>query len=414
MSRVAFVGSSAVEPGSLLPGAIARELGLLRPDWETFGVRGSRIAQWTDPELPPGLRALVVLLTANDPRPQASDIRAVDAALRRFAPLVVWLPPMPYVVTSRVAGRNLLMRAALAASGVSWVDVPVVLEPRHWAPDEVHLTRAGYGEYARQVSPMLWGRLAGRPSPRARPSTPAAAGTSIGQVLTSGGLRLTVTSEDALWLARACAGEGGGEADARAVTSTMVRRWTMLRDASSRSPFHTLSDLVVGRFVGDWPYEGEGRAVELRGYSQPVSVQYRGPGSRAARRLRYRTMGWVDISLWRRTAVLRVLTGRAALTARSSVHFAARALVERRLPEHPDWGVVSVPGASNVYVSTGHSRSYRDPVVFGADGRRAPRLSSPSVRPPRPTSALRSRSGAGSALLAGAVASVVVALARRG
>lgn len=197
----------------------------------------------------------------------------------------------------------------------------------------------------------------------------------------------------------------------------MLRRWALLRDASASSPFRTLTDLVVGRFAGANPYEGEGREVELRGYSQPVAVQWRGSGARADRRRRMRTMAWGEIETWRRTAVLRVLTGRVALTAWPAVHFAARNLVERRLSEHPDWRIVDVPGARNVYVSVGRSRRYRDPLVFGADGRRrAPDPSprpGPSERPARPRVAAAGPSSSGSGvLLAGLLAGAMAAVLR--
>jgi len=408
MSRVAFAGSSSVEPTSPLPAALALELGLSGGEWVALGRRGSRLSQWIDPELPEDLRAIVVMIVANDPRPTASEVREVDAAMRRFAPRVVWLPPPPYPSSSRIAGRDRRMREALAGSGVVWVERAVALEPRHWAPDQIHLTRAGYRAYARQVAPRLWEHLAGSASPRA--GRPAPRGV-IGHVLTSGGLHLTVTSEDAVWLARACVGEGGGEADACAVASTMLRRWAMLRDGSSRSPFGSLADLVVGRFAGADPYEGEGRAVELRGYSQPVAVQWRGPGARAARRRRVRTMAWADVEPWRRAAVLGVLTGRAALTAWPAVHFAARGLVERRLVELPGWRLVAVPGARNAFVSTARSRRYRDPVVFGADGRRAPSRR-PVPRAPLSPPSPPNRAGAGPAALLVGVATLGVALVR--
>lgn len=383
MTRVAIVGSSSVEPTSPLPAALATELGLSRSEWTALGRRGSRLAQWTEPGLPEGLTAIVVMIVGNDPNPTASAIREVDAAMRRSAPVVVWLPPPPYPADSRIAGRDVRMREALSGSGVVWVDRAVRMEPEHWSPDRVHPTRAGYRAYARQVAPMLWERLVG--STRAPTGSGPVVATTIGHVLTSGGQRLDVTSEDALWLGRACVGEGGGEADAYAVTSTMLRRWALLRDASASSPFRTLTDLVVGRFAGANPYEGEGREVELRGYSQPVAVQWRGSGARADRRRRMRTMAWGEIETWRRTAVLRVLTGRTALAAWPAVHFAARSLVERRLGEHPDWRIVDVPGARNVYVSVGRSRRSRDPLVFGADGRRAPTPLPLPATPPRPS-----------------------------
>lgn len=408
MSRIAFVGSSSVEPLSPLPAALAVELGL-GERWVALGRRGSRISQWTEPELPPDVRAAVVMIVGNDARPTAAGVRAVDAAIRREAPAVVWLPPPPYPADSRIAGRDRRMREALAASGVVWVDREVVMSPSLFAPDRVHPTLAGYRAYAQQVAPMLFERLmeamsshrtpAQQPAAEAAPDVDPSVGV-IGHVFTSGGLRLALTSADALWMARACTGEGGGEVDAASVTSTMVRRWAMLRDASASSPFRTLTDLVVGRFEGPRPYEGSGREVELRGYSQPVSVQFRGPGPRAERRRRFRTMAWRDTEPWRRTAVLEVLTGRRTLTAAPAVHFAARGLVERRLQERPGWRIVSVPGASNVFVSNARSRAYREPVVFGADGRRvAPRPSVSTSRPPSVASRGAESPGAGMPLL---------------
>ena len=401
--RVAFVGSSSVEPNSPLPAALAVELGL-GSDWVALGRRGSRLRQWTAPELPSDVRAAVVMIVGNDPRPTAEGVRAVNAALRRLVPTVVWIPPPPYPSDSRIAGRDRRMREALAASGAAWVDVPIAMGPELFSPDRIHPTRAGYRSYARQVGPRLWERLLERPAPaRPRLELPSRPGV-IGCVFGAGGARLPLTSEDALWLARACVGEGGGEADTHAVASTMLRRWVMLRETSTSSPFGSLTDLVVGRYAGPDPHEGQGREVALRGYSQPVAVQWRARGEHTERRRRVRTLSWAEIEPQRRAAVLRILTGREALSAWPAVHFAARGLVERRLPEHPGWRVVDVPGARNVFVSTSRSRLYRDPVVVGADGRgstRAPSSPPPRARPPVLVTAAR---GAGRALfVAGAV-----------
>lgn len=354
---VAFAGSSAVEPTSPLPAALAAELDLRPSQWVALGIRGSRLARWTRPSLPSDLRAIVVLLTANDPHPTAAEVREVDAALRAFAPAVVWLPPMPYPADSRAAGRDARMRAALAGAGVAWVDRPIRLEPGAWAPDRVHLTRAGYRAYARQVGAELDARLSlslGR----------------IGHVQTGRGQRLPLTSLDAVWVARAVVGEGGTEVDARAIASTMVRRWALLRDSDPDSPFRSLADLVVGRFAGDDPYEGEGREVVLRGYSQPVAVQWRDP--EVERRRRVRELPWESIEPWRRTAVLRVLTGRAPLSAPDAVHFAAPEVVAEGLRRHADWQRVSVGGARNAFVSTAASRAVSEPIMVGADGRIEP------------------------------------------
>ena len=68
--------------GSPLPAALAAELQLPDEEWVALGIRGSRLARWTRPSLPSGLRAIVVLLTANDPDPSAEAVLEVDAALR--------------------------------------------------------------------------------------------------------------------------------------------------------------------------------------------------------------------------------------------------------------------------------------------------------------------------------------------
>lgn len=351
---VAIVGSSAVEPGSPLPGALAAELQLRSSQWVALGIRGSRLAQWTRPTLPAGLRAIVVLLTANDPHPTAAAIREVDAALMASAPVVVWLPPLPYPAGSRVAGRDLRMRRALAEAGVAWVDRTIAIEPAQWAADRVHLTGSGYRAYARQVGDELTARLS---LPLGR----------IGYVRTGRGLLLPLTSLDAVWLARALVGEGGTEADAFAIASTMVRRWALLRDADAASPFRTLTDLVVGRFVGSDPYDGEGREVQVRGYSQPVAVQWRDPS--VARRRHVRELPWEAIDTWRRGAVLRVLTGGVPLVAPTAVHFAAPDVVAAGLARHADWRRVPVAGARNAFVSVAASRHSVEPVVIGTGGR---------------------------------------------
>ncbi|MCA9607149.1 MAG: SGNH/GDSL hydrolase family protein [Myxococcales bacterium] len=374
---VAFAGSSAVEPGSPLNAALAAELGLADEQWVAAGIRGSRLARWTHPEVPSGLRAIVVLLTANDAHPTADLVRQVDAALRRFAPVVVWLPPMPYHADSPVAGRDSLMRAALAGGRVSWVDVPIVLEQEHWAPDRVHLTRQGYRAYAHHVGVPLAERLA---APIGR----------LGWIWTGRGQRLPLSSVDAVWLARAVVGEGGPSADAYAVASTMVRRWAFLHDADPSLPFRSLTDLVVGRFAGPEPYEGEGREVEVRGYSQPVAVQWRNGAHE--RRRQIRELPWDSIEPWRREAVLRILTGNAPLTAPAAVHFAAPDVVARELARNEGWQRVPVPGARNAFVSTRVSRAAREPVVAGGQraGERASSqmafgdTSRPELRPSRP------------------------------
>ncbi len=339
-----------MEPGSPLPAALAAELGLRDEEWVALGIRGSRLARWTRPSLPSGLRAIVVLLTANDPNPTARTVLEVDAALRAFVPAVVWLPPPPYPAGSPVHGRDRLMRAALTRAGVAWIDRSLRFEPAEWAPDQVHLTLAGYRAYARQVAPELWARL------------DRALGR-VGRLLTPRGLRLPLSSLDAVWLARAVVGEGGTEVDAAAIASTMVRRWALLRDTNPRSPFRTLTDLVVGRFAGPDPYEGAGREVSVRGYSQPVAVQWR--TGEVARRRRVRELAWDAIELSKRRAVLGVLTGARALTAPAAVHFAAPAVVTERLPHHEGWRRVPVHGASNVFVSTAASRRVSEPLVVG-------------------------------------------------
>jgi hypothetical protein len=353
---IVFAGSSSVEPSSPLPAALAAELALRPSQWVARGIRGSRLAQWTQPALPPGLRAIVVLLTANDPHPTAAEVCQVDAALRAFAPIVVWLPPLPYPERSRAAGRDAVMRAALAGAGVVWVDRPIRIEPARWAPDRVHLTAAGTRDYARQVGAELAVRL-------------SIALDRIGHARTERGHRPPLSSVDAVWLARAIVGEGGIEADALAIASTMVRRWALLRDADASSPFRTLTDLIVGRFAGADPYDGDGREVVLRGYSQPVAVQWRQPSDAAAdaRRRRIRELPWDAIEPWRRSAVLQVLTGRVPLAARPAVHFAAPDIVAAGLARHDDWRRVIVEGAQNAFVSTAAARRAAEPAVVGAD-----------------------------------------------
>lgn len=369
---VAFAGSSGVEPVSALPAALAAELGLRRSQWVALGVRGSRLAQWTRAELPAGLRAVVVLLTANDARPTAERVREVDARLRRFCPVVVWLPPLPYPAGSRAEGRDALMREALAGAGVVWVERAIRIEPEEWSADRVHPTVAGFRSYARQVGPALRGRLH---EALASAAAPAGVAGEIGRVRTARGRWLPLTSVDAVWLARAIVGEGGTEADALAIASTMVRRWAVLRDADASSPFGALTDLVVGRFAGADPYDGAGagREVALRGYSQPVAVQWRDVDDheRAERRRRVRELPWDAIEEWRRLAVLRVLTGRIPLAAPAAVHFAAPAVVAAGLERHEDWRRVHVDGARNEFVSVAASRGAAEPVVIGTDGRAA-------------------------------------------
>lgn len=405
--RVAFAGSSSVALGSPLPPALAVELGMNGNEWIALGRRSARLRDWTRPvwpDWPAGLEAdaIVVLLTGNDSHPSADEVTEVDRALRGRAPIVVWLPPLPYPSDSSVAGRDRRMRAALAEARVARVTTTVVLEAEHWGRDRAHLTAAGYRAYARQVAPALREALGPRsappvlsptpadaPTPAAAPPRPDAApvvvvpsspapsslpgpsGSAIGTLVTVRGTRLSLTSTDALWMARALAGEGGGEADAYAVTSTMLRRWAMLWDGGTRS-FGSLTDLVVGRFRGASPYDGDTGEVALRGYSQPVAVQWRTQtGDRAERRRRIRSLAWDAIESWRRQAVLRLFTGRAALTAPSAVHFADRAVVEAGLRRNPGWRIVAVPGGANVFVSVSGSRG-REPHVIGADQSAAP------------------------------------------
>lgn len=359
---VAFVGSSSMEPSSPLPAALAAELGLRPGQWVALGRRGSRLADWTRASLPSGLRAIVVLLTANDARPTSAAVREVDRALRTHAPSVVWLPPFHYRAGSPVSGRDAAMRAALEASGVTWLSEPTDLAPSVWAHDGVHLTAAGYRAYARQVAGGL--RRATAPAARV-----------IGVLHTGGGKRLPLTSLDALWLARALVGEGGGEADAMAITSTMLRRWALLQDAQRSSPFRTLTDLVVGRFVGADPYDGEGREVAVRGYSQPVAVQWR--SADVPRRRRIRELGWSDIEPWRREIVIRLLTGAVSLVARPAVHFAAPRLVREGLERRAgDWQHVPVTGAANRFISTQSSRRAIEPTAVALDPPRSDAVSS--------------------------------------
>lgn len=391
--RVALVGSSSVALGSPLPPALALELGLGGSEWIALGRNSARLRDWTRPEWPEGLRAdaIVVLLTGNDSHPSTDEVTEVDRALRGLARIVIWLPPLPYPSGSSAAGRDRRMRAALAEARVARVTTTVTLESAHWGRDRVHLTASGYRAYARQVGPALRQALGVREA--TPPSVPASAPTEasepsgapaapvtpathwgsapIGTLVTTRGTRLSLTSTDALWMARALAGEGGGEADAYAITSTMLRRWAMLWDDGERD-FGSLTDLVVGRFRGTSPYDGDIGEVALRGYSQPVAVQWRTEtGERADQRRRYRTLGWDSIDSWRRQAVLRLFTGRAALTAAGAVHFAERAVVEAGLRRSPGWRIVAVPGGANLFVSVSGSRG-REPHVIGADQSAAP------------------------------------------
>jgi hypothetical protein len=369
--RVAFVGSSSVSAGSPLPAALAEELGLGAGEWAAVGRVGSRLAQWfsgVPSDVEPA--AIVVLLTGNDDHPRSDQVTAVDAALRRSARTVVWLPPIPYPAGSRCVGRDDRMRTALAQASVARVTSHVRLERSHFGRDLVHLTRAGYRAYATQVGAALRQQLGVR-----QPAQTVWSSSTIGTLVTGNGARLPMTSTDALWMARALAGEGGGDADAWAITSSMLRRWAMLWDRGQRS-FGSITDLIVGRFRSSTPYDGDRGDVELRGYSQPVSVQWRDTGGpRAERRRRIRSLAWDQIESSRRQVVLRLMTGRAPLTARTAVHFAVRSLVESGMRRNADWQIVPVPGASGVFVSTEASRRMREPHVVGAD--QAPPESSP-------------------------------------
>ena len=421
--RVAFTGSSSMESTAPLPARLAAELGLSAGEWIALGVRGSGLAHWGRPATwPSDLRpeAIVMLLPgANDGAPSAERVLAADRALRAHAPVVIWLPPFPYPEGSRVRGQGARMREALARAHVVRVEPPVRLASSDWAPDGVHLTRAGYRAYAEQVAPSLAQALALRapsvPRPGAPPNTPAITAPSpapapaawpssvMGTLITGRGARLPLTSTDALWMARALTGEGGREPDALAITSTMLRRWALLWDANQRT-FRTLTDLVVGRFRSATPYDGDAGEVALRGYSQPVAVQWRAQGSAdaRARRARIRSLAWDAIDPVRRQAILRLFTGRAALSAHAAVHFAERSVVERRLREHPDWQLVPVAGALNVFVSAPQSRALREPRVIGAD--QAP----PPERAPGVTSTLPTQgSSASTALIAGAAAAAI-------
>ncbi len=372
--RVLIIGSSSVEPSSPLPAAIGRELGLAEGEWVALGVRSSTLAQWANAgaveralaAVPGGPRsgsdAIVILLTGNDADPRPELVSAIDRAARTVTPIVVWLPPLPYPAGSSAAGRDQRMRDALARAAVARVTSSINLQASHWAADRVHLTRAGHEAYARQVAPALRQALLLR-----QIGAPQAAASIIGTLVTAGGARLPLTSTDALWLARALVGEGGREADAHAIASTMLRRWALLWDGGQRT-FQSLTDLVVGRFRGDAPYDADRGEVELRGYSQPVAVQWRSEsGERAERRRRIRSLRWDEIEPYRRQIVLTLITGRARLSAPAAVHFAERSLVEERRRTNPDWQIVEIPGAVNVFVSVEQSRRMRDPQIVGID-----------------------------------------------
>ena len=399
---IVFAGSSSMAPGSPLPEALARALGVPAGAWIALGRDGARLRDWIEPTWPEGLRAsaIVMLLTGNDLGPRADDVRAVDQALRARAPIVVWLPPLPYPAGSPVHGRDRRMRDALSLAGVARVELAVALSPGHFAPDRVHLTRGGYDAFARQLAPALRQALGVREALASAPP--------MGWLVTPRGERLPLTSTDALWMARALEGEGGGEADARAITSTMLRRWALLLDGGERA-FGTLTDLVVGRLRGPDPYDAERGEVALRGYSQPVAVQWRAEaGERGARRARIRSLAWDAIAPVRRRAGLELVTGRAPLTAAPAIPVAERSVVERRMREFAGWRLVAVPGAANVFVSTESSRRMREPIVLGADRAHGPAPLVAGAGPASVPAPVRARRG-GFPVIAGPLGALVLA-----
>lgn len=171
----------------------------------------------------------------------------------------------------------------------------------------------------------------------------------IGRLTTPGGLSLELTSDDALWLARAAVGEG--RRDAADIVSTMLRRWSVVSDANRRPMWPSLTALVVGT------------EENPRGYSQPVSVYWRtrGDTSAQARRLRIRSLGWDEIPDDVRSAVLAVLVGQRGLSMPSAIHFADARVSSARLREGPNWRLVG--RGSNWFLSTAASRRAADPVV---------------------------------------------------
>ena len=285
-ARVVFCGSSSVEPTSPLPPALAAELGLAG-DWRALGVRSSRLRDWTTPPWPAGLTAdaIVVLLTGNDAHPRADAVARVDQALhrhalgRRLAPS----PALPLRLARGGAGPADARRArggARRARGDERSPRVERLGARSGAPDarRIPLLRAPGRARAPYGALACGSRRSAR---RARPSgrsSPRAARTFRSRARTRFGWRALLT------------GEGGGEADAQAITSTMLRRLALLWDSGNRH-FHSLADLVVGRFQGPTAVRRgqrrRGAARLLAAGRRPVAERERrarrAPASRFAR-----------------------------------------------------------------------------------------------------------------------------------
>lgn len=136
----ALIGSSSVEPGSALEALFKARF----PGIVVSGVRGSSVWSW-DRERPryPG-RVVFVYLPGQERVPQAQDIQALDATLRRGGALdVVWIPPPIFPSRAREAVTGGTFRAIEAAG------VRVAMPGRFELPsgavsaDGVHLTREG-------------------------------------------------------------------------------------------------------------------------------------------------------------------------------------------------------------------------------------------------------------------------------
>lgn len=188
----------------------------------------------------------------------------------------------------------------------------------------------------------------------------------VGTMRTPGGLQLDLTDHDALWLARAVMGEG--VSDVRDIVSTMLRRWSWVSDQSGRPVWATLTELVVGRYESEavaGEVLGESGSVAKRGYSQPVSVQWRNRGTDAdkARRLRHRTRVWSQIPNAVRSAVYRTLSGELPLTSPGAVHFADSRVSAARLRSNPIWRVVH--RGRNWFLSVGASRRHEPTITPG-------------------------------------------------
>lgn len=200
--------------------------------------------------------------------------------------------------------------------------------------------------------------------------------TTIGTLTTQEGRTLELTDHDALWLSRAIVGESAR--DAWEVASCMLRRWAFVTDRSSRPPWPTLTDLVVGRFAHE-SFAGELQdrtgTVDVSGYSQPVSVQWRDRGDELSirRRTVLRAKRWDEIPAAVRDAVLQLFNG-APLRVPGAVEFADGATSAAFMARNPGSRRVGA-GTANTFISTPASRSYGDPTIVGSGA-------SPPLPPP--------------------------------